>query len=236
MAETLRCGSGTAGDPNLDEHIIQDVASPPVGKEQHIAVVWNGDAGTSQMYVDGELVASGTLHFDLDEMDDNNNWLGRSQWADAMYSGSYDEFRIYNYALTGNQLYGNFLSGADTVNTGGGLVGDYNKNGNLDAGDLDLQAAEITSGANNPAYDLTGDGKVDYDDRVYWVENPSVKNSWIGDANLDGVFDSNDFVQVFVAGKYEVEGATATWEQGDWNGDLLFTSGDFVCRVHQRRL
>ena len=81
--------------------------------------------------------------------------------------------------------------------------------GNLDAGDLDLQAVEIASNLNNPKFDLTGDGKVDYDDRVYWVENPSVKNSWIGDANLDGVFDSNDFVQVFVAGEYEVEGTTA---------------------------
>ena len=42
-----------------------------------------------------------------------------------MYAGSYNEFRIYDYALTENQVSA-LLSGADLVNTGGGLVGDYN--------------------------------------------------------------------------------------------------------------
>ena len=43
-----------------------------------------------------------------------------------------------------------------------GLTGDYNKNGSLDAGDLDLQAAQMVarSGATPPAgYDLNGDNR-----------------------------------------------------------------------------
>ena len=32
----------------------------------------------------------------------------------------------------------------------------------------------------------------------------------------------------FQAGKYEVAGAAATWVQGDWDGNQLFTSADFV--------
>ncbi len=58
-----------------------------------------------------------------------------------------------------------------------------------------------------------------------WLHD--LKKTWVGDANLDLVFDSNDFVQVFVAGKYET-GAAAGWEAGDWDGNKVFDSGDFV--------
>ena len=54
-----------------------------------------------------------------------------------------------------------------------------------------------------------------------------VKRDWIGDANMDGEFNSGDFVAVFQAGKYET-GEIAAWSQGDWNGDRVFDSGDFV--------
>jgi hypothetical protein len=32
---------------------------------------------------------------------------------------------------------------------------------------------------------------------------------------------------VFTSGKYE-SGAMATWGEGDWNGDMVFDSSDFV--------
>ena len=47
---------------------------------------------------------------------------------------------------------------------------------------------------------------------------------------MDGEFNSDDFVQVFQAGKYET-GAEAGgwgWYEGDWNGDGLFNSDDFI--------
>ena len=105
------------------------------------------------------------------------------------------------------------------------VLGDYNENGELDAGDLDLQAIAISEGNNPPAYDLTGDGLVDFADRQMWVDD--LKNTWIGDANLDLEFNSGDMVQVFVAGKYET-GEVATWNEGDWNGRPEFGSGDMV--------
>ena len=56
-----------------------------------------------------------------------------------------------------------------------------------------------------------------------------VLGSTIGDSNLDGVFDSADFVQVFKAGKYEDRiRNNATWAEGDWNQDGDFDSGDLV--------
>lgn len=48
-----------------------------------------------------------------------------------------------------------------------------------------------------------------------------------GDSNHDGVFDSSDIVLAFTAGKYET-GQSATFEEGDWDGDGRFTSADIV--------
>ena len=51
----------------------------------------------------------------------------------------------------------------------------------------------------------------------------------IGDSNLDGRFDSTDFVSVFQAAEYEDdEDNNSTWAEGDWNGDRDFTTADFV--------
>ena len=52
-------------------------------------------------------------------------------------------------------------------------------------------------------------------------------HTYVGDSNLDGEFNSSDFVTVFSAGKYET-GAAAGYAEGDWNGDKLFNSSDFV--------
>lgn len=50
-----------------------------------------------------------------------------------------------------------------------------------------------------------------------------------GDANRDGQFDAADLQHVFRAGKFENSGAgRATWEEGDWDGDGLFTTRDLV--------
>jgi len=105
------------------------------------------------------------------------------------------------------------------------LPGDYNLNGLLDAEDLDMQAVAIAGGQNPKEYDLNGDDLVNFNDRQMWVDD--LKNTWIGDANLNGEFNSSDMVQVFVAGKYEKE-ETATWGQGDFNGDTFFNSSDMV--------
>ena len=106
----------------------------------------------------------------------------------------------------------------------GTLVGDYNGNGLLDAEDLDLNAA-VGIPSQDLAYDLNNDGLVNTADRKIWVND--LKNTWMGDADLNGVFDSGDLVTVFAAAKYET-GQAASWGQGDWNGDQKFDSGDLV--------
>jgi hypothetical protein len=105
----------------------------------------------------------------------------------------------------------------------GVVVGDFNGNGTLDAGDLNDMATGIMNG--DPRFDLDGDSDADYSDRVFWIQN--LKGTWVGDSDLNGEFNSSDFVLVFTAGKFETL-SPATWQEGDWNGDKLFSSSDFV--------
>ncbi len=121
----------------------------------------------------------------------------------------------------------NFVGGSlrNAVIGGPSTPGDYNANGELDAGDLDLQAIQIVAQPGDLAYDLNDDGLVDFKDRQVWVNE--LKNTWIGDADLDGEFNSTDLVQVFQEGTYESDTA-AGWTQGDWSGDQRFDSGDLV--------
>ncbi|MCA9200584.1 MAG: hypothetical protein KDA87_23755, partial [Planctomycetales bacterium] len=113
--------------------------------------------------------------------------------------------------------------GIDNIAFLAGIIGDYNGNNQLDAGDLDLQAIGIA--ANDLAFDLDGNGQTNMDDRTAWIRD--LQKSWVGDSNFDGEFNSSDFVAVFSVGKYET-GAMATYAEGDWNGDQLFDSSDFV--------
>lgn len=107
----------------------------------------------------------------------------------------------------------------------GGLLGDFDGSGALDLADIELLTVESAAGTNNSGFDLTGDGNVDSVDVNEWVIG--LRNTWIGDSNIDGEFNSGDFVKVFTAGKFEKD-VDATWGEGDWNGDGRFNSSDFV--------
>ncbi|MCA9200758.1 MAG: hypothetical protein KDA87_24635, partial [Planctomycetales bacterium] len=107
----------------------------------------------------------------------------------------------------------------------GGLLGDFDGSGALDAADIDQLTGIALAGSNDAAFDLTSDGLVNAEDRTVWISQ--LRNTYLGDANLDGEFNSSDFVAVFTDGKFET-GQPATWGQGDWNGDGIFGTSDFV--------
>ena len=104
---------------------------------------------------------------------------------------------------------------------------DFDGDGSLGLGDLDMLSAASASGANEAKFDLNDDGSVNAADIKAFVTGSDKLGTWIGDANLDGEFGSGDLVTVFGEGKFET-GQAATWGQGDWNGDGVFGSGDLV--------
>ena len=106
-------------------------------------------------------------------------------------------------------------------------AGDFNHNGALDVGDVDLLTQESAARLNSNRFDLTGDRLVDQEDIIDWVKNRA--RSWMGDADVDGEFNSADLVAVFTAGQYE-DGIplNSVWSTGDWDGNGEFDSSDVV--------
>lgn len=106
-------------------------------------------------------------------------------------------------------------------------LGDFDADGDRDLADVDALAVAIRTDSTNTVFDVTGDGVADAVDLDKWIKQ--LKQTWFGDANLDGEFGTSDLVSVFQKGEYEdgIEGNSG-WSEGDWNGDLEFTSGDFI--------
>ena len=123
----------------------------------------------------------------------------------------------------------------DPVATGLNLLispaGDLDADGVLNAADVDMLASKIggrdirTWWLPDAAFDLNGSGAINLDDHRTWIKD--LKHTWYGDADLNGEFNSNDFVRAFQTGKYETT-ESAGWSEGDWNGDGIFDSADFV--------
>jgi hypothetical protein len=87
------------------ESIINAPSMVPSGWH-YVAVVVDGATKQVQIWQDGDVVASGptaTLPSALGKT--TQNWLGRSQYtADAYLTGSLDELRIYNRALSAGEV------------------------------------------------------------------------------------------------------------------------------------
>ncbi|MEZ6121140.1 MAG: hypothetical protein R3C28_31865 [Pirellulaceae bacterium] len=105
--------------------------------------------------------------------------------------------------------------------------GDFDDDSQLTANDIDLLAAGLRNPPIDSAFDANGDGVVSVNDHAYWVH--SLANTYFGDANLDGEFNSSDMTLVFSAAEYEDNiTLNSTWAEGDWNGDGDFDSSDLI--------
>ena len=116
---------------------------------------------------------------------------------------------------------------AASPNPGGHALttGDLNGDALVNAGDIDYLCARL--GQPDPTSDLDRDGTVSRLDLEILVRR--LLRTDFGDANLDGVFDSADFVHVFQTSEYEdsIVG-NSTWSDGDWDCDGDFTTLDLV--------
>ncbi len=94
------------------ESALIEVDPLPGGNNRHVAVVVDDDQDTIALYVQGALAGSAPFTDHLSDLDDVNNWIGRSQYSiDVDFKGSVDEFRIYSIALSAEQVMASFLAG-----------------------------------------------------------------------------------------------------------------------------
>ncbi len=178
------------------------------------------DGENLSYYRDGELAGQSVITQDQLSPDPLRFAMGGQNGAET-WAGYLSDVRLFDHALSNDEI--------DNL-SGGGVVGDFNGNGTLDLADVNLLLGGIASGTGN--FDLNNDAKVDAADLTVWTRD--LKKTWIGDANLDGEFNSSDFVLVFQKGEYEdATAGNSGWDEGDWNGDLEFTSGDFVAAFQE---
>jgi len=81
-----------------------EVASLTPGQWTHVAVTI-GSSGVS-IYVNGTLAGqSGAITLSPMDFKPVFNFIGRSQWeSDALFNGKVDDFRVYNYELSGTEV------------------------------------------------------------------------------------------------------------------------------------
>ena len=106
---------------NVEQSVDNMMAPYTLDQEFHIVMTIDenaiGDGRTLlRLYRDGELMGGRFVDYVLSQVNDVNNWLGRSQYGDNTANASWNEFRIYDYILTDNQILGNFVAGPDAVN------------------------------------------------------------------------------------------------------------------------
>lgn len=100
--------------------ILNDTNDFPEAVQAYVAVVYGPPI--ARLFVNGQQVAAGTAEVPLSALADVNNWLGRSQWADAMFNGSYNEFRIHNTLVGAPELKASSAAGPDALDYDPGTV------------------------------------------------------------------------------------------------------------------
>ena len=90
----------------------------PIDEQVHWVVTVDDTAGEGDktkvtIYKNGEEVSTGETDNNLSGLNDRDFFLGRSQWGDNAANASWEEFRIYNGALTAEQVAVNNTAGPD---------------------------------------------------------------------------------------------------------------------------
>jgi len=94
----------------------------PLGKWLHVAVTLG--ESEARMYVNGVMVAeSNAITISPMDFKPGLNYIGRSQTTGPMFKGTIDDFRVYNYALSANEVaqISGVLSGVEDVDYKSGL-------------------------------------------------------------------------------------------------------------------
>jgi hypothetical protein len=114
--DTVRATFSASGSNS--ETFVDSQNQLPEDSEHHLAVVVDAQGHTLSLYIDGALAGSTAFQNQLSELNDVNNWLGRSQFVnDAAFEGSLLEFRIYGAALSAEQIALSFDLGPEAAIT-----------------------------------------------------------------------------------------------------------------------
>jgi hypothetical protein len=91
--------TGYAGEQNIDGQ-----STLAMGTWSHVAITWSGNTGI--LYVNGvEVGRNSAMTLKPSSLGNTTqNYLGKSQYADAYYNGALDDFRLYGSALSASEV------------------------------------------------------------------------------------------------------------------------------------
>jgi len=154
----LTSGPGTSNFPRFvlnsgsGEQIVDSSIPIEAGVWNHIAVVLNDD-NHCKMYINGEMVGENTnmtlRPADIGGGNTTNNWIGKSQYADAYFHGFIDEVRIWDFDRTQEDIQMHMNS--QLIGSEPGLINYWNFNHG--AGDMvhDLAGGDFNGMLTNGA-------------------------------------------------------------------------------------
>jgi uncharacterized repeat protein (TIGR03806 family) len=92
------------------------------GTQRHYAITYQSSVGAFPAggritwYADGVSAGSIDVPYALSQIEDVNNWLGRSQFSgDSTSNAAYDEVRIYNHAMSASEVAASRTAGANAA-------------------------------------------------------------------------------------------------------------------------
>ena len=86
-----------------------------VGVMSQVVVTHDQDRQLDKLYLNGQLISSGTNPLLWSSLPDTDNWLARDQWPDPMFNGNYADMRIWNGSLTAGQVANLYAAGPDVI-------------------------------------------------------------------------------------------------------------------------
>ncbi len=119
-------GRGTANTGLFEIYngsVVQELTSKTVfqiGKWYHLAITLNDSSNTGKLYING-LLEDENNAVTLKPSDLGNttqNYIGRSQYADPLFNGRIDEFRIWNITRSQEQIRGSLNNQIDPNTSG----------------------------------------------------------------------------------------------------------------------
>jgi len=131
----------------------------PLNIWTHLAITQTGN--TSRLYINGVLVATNTaINIKPTNLGSTTlNYLGKSQFADPMFNGSIDEFKIYNRALSDSEIAANAVVSLGIAETGKSLDGKIQNvviYPNPVVSVLNIKVNEVNEGAKLELYTISG--------------------------------------------------------------------------------
>jgi len=85
------------------------------GVLSQVVVTHDQDRQLDKLYLNGQLISSGSNPLLWSSLPDTDNWLARDQWPDPMFNGAYSDMRIWNGALTAGQVANLYAAGPNVI-------------------------------------------------------------------------------------------------------------------------